>query len=180
MSLFRPWQLSWASILLSLHTVGDAPTWGTWLRTLHWWRKVGRDIRNRKKRKKKIKSPAPCWIQTHDLQITRRVLFRCATTAAHEKWWWTTIVLNFRPELNFYPLINNLGFKLFLRKVLILKYFITDDVWTPDTSASSRGQVSKRFPSRHGSRWGSLKVPQWSTALNQAIIHDAPRAMLSS
>ena len=27
---------------LSKHTVRDAPPWGTWLRTLHWWRKVGR------------------------------------------------------------------------------------------------------------------------------------------
>ena len=33
----------------SQHTVRDAPPWGTWLRTLHWWRKVG------KHREKKIK-----------------------------------------------------------------------------------------------------------------------------
>ena len=38
---------------ISLHTVRDAPPWGTWLRTLHLWRKVRRYIRNRKKKKKK-------------------------------------------------------------------------------------------------------------------------------
>ena len=27
----------------------DAPPWGTWLRTLYWWRKVGKDRRRREK-----------------------------------------------------------------------------------------------------------------------------------
>ena len=28
--------------MLSQYTAGDAPPWGTWLRTLHWYRKVGK------------------------------------------------------------------------------------------------------------------------------------------
>ena len=32
----------------------DAPTWGTWLKTLHWWRKPERD----RKQKKKAQHPA--------------------------------------------------------------------------------------------------------------------------
>ena len=34
---------------LSQHTVRDAPPWGTRLRTLHWWRRVGNNRRRRKK-----------------------------------------------------------------------------------------------------------------------------------
>ena len=37
-------------LFLSQHTFRDAPPWGIWLRTLHWWRKVGRDRRNKKKK----------------------------------------------------------------------------------------------------------------------------------
>ena len=32
---------------ISQHTVKDAPPWRTWLRTLHWWRKVGKAQRPR-------------------------------------------------------------------------------------------------------------------------------------
>ena len=35
--------------LLSQRSVRDAPLWGTWLRTLLWWRTVGRDGTKRKK-----------------------------------------------------------------------------------------------------------------------------------
>ena len=53
LSLFRPRQYGYASIFsLSQHTVRDAPPWGTWLRTLHWWRNINRDKRNRKKKNK--------------------------------------------------------------------------------------------------------------------------------
>ena len=71
LSLFHPMQHNLASIfLLSEHTVRDAPPWGTWLRTLrHWWRKAEN-------------SPAPDRIQTHNVQIMWRVLYRSATTAA--------------------------------------------------------------------------------------------------
>ena len=33
--------------------------------------------------KEEEKSPAPSMIQTHNLQILRRVLYRCARTVAH-------------------------------------------------------------------------------------------------
>ena len=42
-------------------------------------RKVGRDRENKSKKKKK--SPAPGGIRTHVFLITRRVVYRCATTA---------------------------------------------------------------------------------------------------
>ena len=48
------------SLLLSRHTVRDGPPWGTWLRKLHWWRKVGKDGRSRKKPQTKEKlNPRP-------------------------------------------------------------------------------------------------------------------------
>ena len=78
LSLFYPRQQSRHQFfkLLSQHKCRDAPPWWTWLRTLHWWRKVGKD------RKKKKNSPVPGRIRTHNVQITRRVLYRCATTVS--------------------------------------------------------------------------------------------------
>ena len=43
---------------------------------------VGPDKGHTSDRIEKIKSPAPSGIQTHDLLVMRRVLCRCATTAA--------------------------------------------------------------------------------------------------
>ena len=36
-------------LFILLRPVRDAPPWGTWLWTVHWWRKVGREGRRRKK-----------------------------------------------------------------------------------------------------------------------------------
>ena len=50
--LFNPIWAYWAPgsfLLLSQHTNRDAPPWGTWIRTLHWWRKVGKDGKKKKK-----------------------------------------------------------------------------------------------------------------------------------
>ena len=60
--------------LLSQHSVRDAPRGGTWLRRLHWWRKEGKYRRQ--------KSLATDGIRAHNHQITRHVLYHCATTAA--------------------------------------------------------------------------------------------------
>ena len=57
---------------LSQHAVRDAPPWVSGLR------KVGKDRRKRDK-------SAPGGIRTYYLMITRRVLFRCAITAALTK-----------------------------------------------------------------------------------------------
>ena len=48
--------------------------------THHWRRKVEIGTWNRKKKKKIAQHPVGFW--THDLQIPRRVLYRCATTTA--------------------------------------------------------------------------------------------------
>ena len=60
---------------LSQQTVRGASPWGTWLRTLHWWRKVRKDRKWRK-------NPAPGGIWTHNLLIARCMLYPCARTAA--------------------------------------------------------------------------------------------------
>ena len=50
-------------LFLSLHTVRDAPPWETWLRTLHWWRKVGRERAKRWRKKpstpQRVSNPRP-------------------------------------------------------------------------------------------------------------------------
>ena len=51
---FAPGSTARHSFLLLLqHTDRDAPPWGTWLRTLHWWWKVGKY-----RRRKKAQHPA--------------------------------------------------------------------------------------------------------------------------
>ena len=50
--LFNPIWAYWAPgsfLLLSQHTDRDAPPWGTWIRTLHGWRKVGKERKKKKK-----------------------------------------------------------------------------------------------------------------------------------
>ena len=64
--------------LFLLQTPRDAAAWGTWLRTLHWWRKVGKDRRRRRPNL----SPAPSKIEPMASWFTRRALYRCATTPA--------------------------------------------------------------------------------------------------
>ena len=55
-------------LLLSQRTVRDASTWGTWLRTLQWWRKEGKE-------RKKKKKPSSWWDSNPpDLLIMRRAL----------------------------------------------------------------------------------------------------------
>ena len=34
---------TWQFLSLSYHTVRDAPPWVNWWKSLHWWRKVGKD-----------------------------------------------------------------------------------------------------------------------------------------
>ena len=63
------------SIFLLQHTVKDAPLRGTWLRTLHRWRKEGKYRIGR--------NPSTYKIRTHDLLIMRRVLYHCGTTTTH-------------------------------------------------------------------------------------------------
>ena len=55
-------------LFLLQHTVRDAPPWGTWLRTLHWWRKVGRD------REKKLKE------EKEEEKAQRKVVFEPTTS----------------------------------------------------------------------------------------------------
>ena len=40
--------LAWHQFFVSQLTIRDAPPWGTWFRTLHWWRKVEKDRRRKK------------------------------------------------------------------------------------------------------------------------------------
>ena len=44
---------------LSQHEARDAPPWGTWLRTLHWWRKVGKEKRRKKLSIRQDSNPRP-------------------------------------------------------------------------------------------------------------------------
>ena len=48
--------------MLSIHFLllsRDSPPWGTWLRTLQWWRKVGKIVRRKKPSKKQDSNPWP-------------------------------------------------------------------------------------------------------------------------
>ena len=66
--------------LTSHHFRRDAPPWGTWFRTLSM---IYYDAKLEKKiYKKKKKSLSSGGIWTHDLMITRRVLYHCTTTTA--------------------------------------------------------------------------------------------------
>ena len=46
-------------LMFSQHTVRDAPLWGTWYRTLHWWRTVGKDRRRKKPSIRRDSNPQP-------------------------------------------------------------------------------------------------------------------------
>ena len=52
---FDPWNAKHSFLLLSR----DSPPWGTWLRTLQWWRKVGKIVRRKKPSKKQDSNPWP-------------------------------------------------------------------------------------------------------------------------
>ena len=107
LSQFRPKQLS-LFILLFLDTVRAAPPFGG--------PGEGKWEEIEKKSKEEEKSPASGRIWTHDLQITRRVLYRCATFEAH-----VVVKFLYKPSLIFSQhhlwLVHRLGPEHFRKPV---------------------------------------------------------------